>query len=297
MRKYGIRTALLAAACGLVFGKGLAVEAHGTLPYAFVETDQGVMWLNEDGTWAADCWLEIGDMKFRMDKDGYLMLGFTEVEGKTYYLYHTGTMATGWLTLGEDVYFFGDDGVMLRDTMLNGYQFGSDGRLIAAPTPAPEEAEMETEEKTPLALTVDGILASIITPEMTEEQKIKACYDYMVTTNSYKRTYETPEGDWTADFAMQILTTHQGNCYRFAAGFGCLLKGLGYETRVATGHIGTRRGGLAPHGWTEVYIGDDWYIFDTEMQYANGKKNYYFKTYETYPSKPLIKRADWPIHF
>jgi len=269
---------------------GVQVQAQQPGQYGFLTTDKGVMWMNGDGTWAADCWLNLGEAKYHFDENGYLQLGMTNVGDETYYLYYTGMMATGWLTQGADLYFFNPDGTMAKDTVINGYRFGSDGRLEGID-------EQAQEEKSELEQVVDNILASIITPDMTEDQKIAACYQYMVDASSYKRTYETPSGDWTGQFAMEILITGKGNCYRYAAGFAYLLKGLGYDTKVITGEIGSRRGGMAPHGWTEVLIDTDWYVFDTEMQDANGKKNYYWKTYATYPSKPLVKRAEWPVYF
>lgn len=295
LKKYGMCAIGFAAALSLFAARGVSAQAvEPAAPvYGFVRTEQGVIWMNGDGTCASDCWLEIGDMKFHMDKDGYVQMGLTEVDGKTYYLYYNGTMATGWLTIDGDLYFFGSDGVMAQDTVIGIYQFGNDGKLIAVT----EEADAEPKEKSPLELTVDTILAGIITPGMTEEQKIAACYQYVVNTYTYRRTYEKPAGDWTGAFAMEIMTSGQGNCYRYAAAFAYLLKGLGYETKVITGQIGRRGGGLAPHGWTEVLIGDSWYVFDTEMQYANGKKNYYWHTYNSYPSKPLIKQAEWAVHF
>ena len=63
-----------------------------------------------------------------------------------------------------------------------------------------------------------------------------------------------------------------------------------------TGQVKARRGGTTPHGWTEVKMGDTWYIFDTELQDALGG-NYYKKTYANYPTKPLIKEAEWEVYF
>ena len=46
----------------------------------------------------------------------------------------------------------------------------------------------------------------------------------------------------------------------------------------------------------EVKIGDTWYIFDSEMQDAKNK-DYYWKTYSNYPTKPLIKEKEWEVNF
>lgn len=134
---------------------------------------------------------------------------------------------------------------------------------------------------------VQGIIAAVTLPEQTPEEKLQACYQYVLDRTTYKRTYETPSGDWTKQYASDIYDTGYGNCYRYAAAFAYLAKGLGYEVHVCTGKIQAARGGVTPHGWVEVKIGDQWLICDPDMQDAK-HSNYYMRTYENYPVKPLI---------
>lgn len=281
----------------VIFGNKVSVRADEPVYGGFVVTDGGVMYLNADGTPATDCWLDLPDgRRYHMDKNGYIQLGMTQVDGKTYYLWYTGTMTTGWLALGEDNYFFLDDGTMAVDTEIGGYRFGSDGRLL------PEEEEEVQEEtpveelSSPLAVATASIISSVTTEEMTNMEKLSACYRHMVGSYSYKRTYDTIAGEWTEAFALDLFTTGKGNCYRYAAGFAALAKGLGFEAKVVTGRVKARKGGTTPHGWTEVLIGNNWYIFDSELQSALGR-DLYMKTYDNYPVKPLVKEAEWEIHF
>lgn len=264
-------------------------ETTNTYSYGFVQTDNGVKWMQEDGTWAANCWLYVGDKTYHVNENGYIQFGFANINGKTYYLYPEGIIAKSWTHINGNWYYFNFDGSMTVNTIVDGIYLGNDGKIVSKEKTPPQ--------KTELRQTVDAILASIIKPEMTEDEMLSACYWYMVNNHTYKRTYETPSGDWTGAFAQEIFTSGQGNCFRFAAGFAYLVKGLGYETKVITGEVGARRGGMTPHGWTEVKIGDTWYLFDTELQYANRNKNYYWITYETYPSKPLSKQQEWPVSF
>lgn len=269
---------------------GMSVQAQEGIPYGFVQTDHGVMWMQEDHTWAVDRWLYVGELVFHVDGNGYIQTGMTAIGGKSYYLYPDGTLARGWTAIDNDWYFFNFDGALAVNTIVDGLYLGQDGKIISGGDKIPPQ-------RSALRWTVDSILASVIKPEMTEEEKISACYWYMVNNHTYKRTYDKPEGDWTEGYALEILTTGEGNCFRFAAGFAYLLNELGYETKVITGEIGARRGGMTPHGWTEVNIGGEWFVFDTELQYANTNKDYYWKTYETYPSKPLVKQQEWPVRF
>lgn len=279
---------LLATILCLCLFLGTAMPAQAAPQGGFVTTEEGIKWQNSDGTWAINTWVEANGRRYHTDENGALQTGMVNIEGQTYYFYGTGEAATGWTTLGNDLYYFNANGTMAKNTAVNGCTVGSDGKL---------QKTLNEEGKAKQAAAVEDILATIITPEMTEQDKLLACYNHVINASSYKRTYETPTADWTGTFGWEILTTGEGNCFRYASAYASLVKGLGYDARVATGYIGNRKGGLSPHGWTEVRIGDAWYIFDTEMHDAkNGAKNYYFKTYETYPSKPLKKEADWPVY-
>lgn len=289
MRRYKILT--VAAMAWLLVWCGLSAQAQEEVPYGFVQSDRGVMWMQMDGTWAVDCWLHVDDGRvYHTDGNGYIQTGLTRIKGKDYYLYPEGALAKGWTEIDNSWYFFNFDGTLAVNTVVDGLYLGNDGKIIPGQNPVPPQ-------KSELREVVDSILASIIEPEMTEVDKIAACYWYMVDSHTYKRIPGIPAGDWTQDLALEILTTGEGNCFCFAAGYAYLLKGLGYETKVITGEVSARRGGTTPHGWTEVMIGGEWYLFDTELQYANREKDYYWKTYETYPSKPLIKQQEYPVSF
>ena len=292
MKRYKILTA--AAMTLFITWSSISVQAREAIqniyPPGYVQTDNGVMWMQEDGTWAVNRWLYVGDKTYHVDENGYIQSGLTSINGKVYYLYQEGTIARSWTLINGNWYYFNFDGSMAVNTLVDGLFLGNDGKIISTGDQIPPQ-------KTELRQIVDMILTSIIKPEMTEEEMIAACYWYMVNNHTYNRTYDKPSGDWTGTYALEILSSGQGNCFRFAAGYAYLLNALGYETKVITGEIGTRKGGMTPHGWTEVKIDGNWYVFDTELQYANGKKNYYWKTYETYPSKPIVKQQEWPVSF
>lgn len=265
----------------LYLGCSMDVFGAEPAPYGFVQTDKGVMWGNEDGTWLKDSWLEIFGLKYHLSKEGYIQVGLTQIGNKTYYLYPEGKLAIGWLQLEDGLYFFQEDGTMAVNTTVGNYQIGSDGKATGLP---------DLQER------VNSIIQAVTTSNMTNDQKLFACYQYILNNSSYKRTYDTPSGNWTGTYAMELLSTGQGNCYRYAAGFAYLAKGLGYETRVITGTIKAARGGVTPHGWVEIKLGDKWYIFDPEMQDAKGH-DLYMKTYENYPVKPLNKGTEWTVQF
>ena len=143
---------------------------------------------------------------------------------------------------------------------------------------------------------VAQIIESITTDEMTAEEKRYACYQYIIDTTTYVRTYEQPSGDWTKEYALDVLTLQQGNCFRYAAAFAYLCAELGYEVKVCTGEVSAARGGTTPHGWVVLTIDGTEYLCDPDLEQSLGY-DFYMKTYEAYPVKPLITQEEWEIGF
>ncbi len=150
---------------------------------------------------------------------------------------------------------------------------------------------------TPLGNKVRQILGDLGADKMTKEAALRACYDYLMKACSYKRFTDVFDNNWTNTYAMDILSTGQGNCSSYAAALAFLAKGLGYESRVATGSIDNTSGLPTSHAWTEILIDDRWFIFDAEMDQAKANKEYYKKTYSNYPSTGLKKDLEWRCEF
>ncbi len=167
-----------------------------------------------------------------------------------------------------------------------------------------KDAEEKTDDSvrtecadTPLGNTVKAVLSSLSVEGMSREQALRACYDYMMSNCSYKRFTDIFSNGWTNTYALDLFTTGQGNCSSYAAGLAYLAKGLGYDSRVATGKIGSVSGLPTAHSWTEIKIDGQWYIFDSEMDQAKSNKEYYKKTYDNYPSTGLTKELEWSCDF
>ena len=94
-------------------------------------------------------------------------------------------------------------------------------------------------------------------------------------------TYYTESGDpGTAYYANYGFDHHTGNCYVMAATFAAMAREMGYEVYQISGHIPLADGGLANHSWTELRIGDTFYVFDPNFENerfggANGYQIYY----------------------
>lgn len=141
-----------------------------------------------------------------------------------------------------------------------------------------------------------AVVEACTTGEMRQERQLKECFDFFVNSSEYERSMEVPTGDWTSKYAVEMLQNGKGNCYRYAAAFAYIAKGLGYDTKICLGTVTSSLGGRTPHAWTEVKVGDNWYIYDTEMQGAKGS-GYYKRTYKNYPAGPLDKQTAYSIYY
>lgn len=241
------------------------VGDFGTEAYAsgFSAVGGNVMYLMDDGTFLRDTWFNDGPYVWHFDENGAVQTGVVEIDGQLWYL-----------TI---------DGIAIPATTA--------AMAIPIQTVVPQ-VDMSSD----FAQVVASAIAGCTTADMTQDQKLYACYMYVINHTSYVRTYETPSGDWTKAYALDVYEKGMGNCYRYAAAFAYMAKALGYDARVCTGQVSASRGGVTPHGWVEIPINGITYYFDPDMQDAK-KKDYYFKTYSSYPTKPLIKQAEWPVAF
>ena len=285
---------------------GLSVNtlpaAAGGVGYGFHQTLEGVKWMTESGKWLANSWLIHEGKSYHLDENGVFQHGWTPIDGSVYYLLPDGGYYTGWQLIDGSIYYFDADGKLAVNTVVEGHRIGEDGKYIPEPdTPVTVSAKKQIQQTqgtegsdSTMAQYLNSIIDSVCTDGMSTEQKLKACYQYIMDHTSYLRSYDTPSGDWVAKYASEALTTGKGNCYRYAAAFACLAKQLGYPVKVVTGQIQAVKGGTTPHAWVEIVTEGDWYVYDCEMQDSKGQ-DLYHRTYENYPIKPLNKETEWAV--
>ena len=125
---------------------------------------------------------------------------------------------------------------------------------------------------------------------MSNEQKIQAIWNWMINNSwTYARTYEHISSSWVwysgwqDDFAKQCITNQAGNCFRYAAAFGYMVKeATGYQVRVYHGMTPATRGGTTPHGWITVNIDGTWYAYDIDLaKFSSNRSIYYHTPYST----------------
>jgi glucan-binding YG repeat protein len=126
---------------------------------------EGSRYEDADGNLLGSGWNLVSGEWYLMDEKGYRQTGWQTVDGKRYYLGDDGRMATGWFVYEDQWYYAGKDGelqtgwimptpgyyyyldesgVMLHDTVVDGYQLGADG-LRGAAVKQTEMSQAETD--------------------------------------------------------------------------------------------------------------------------------------------------------
>jgi hypothetical protein len=107
-----------------------------------------------------------------------------------------------------------------------------------------------------------AILDKIITPNMTDRQKIKAVHDYMVTTYKYDVNFESGlYGNETYTF-YGLLKNKTGVCQAYAELFYLFMCYEGIECYFVSGWADDGTGVYGSHLWNVVYVDDGYYHID-----------------------------------
>ena len=159
---------------------------------------------------------------------------------------------------------------------------------------------------------VADILDKVIKQDMTNNQKIKAVYDYLIYNfehdksavpiiNSRNRNSANPLSS-TISLAMPILTVGKGTCDAFANIFRLLAIRLGYESNYVSGQYVNRDGTKYGHGWNQIKVDDEWYWLDVDTEGTvfrrekNPKPSYFLfmKKDKDWTFNHQWNKSDWP---
>lgn len=100
---------------------------------------------------------------------------------------------------------------------------------------------------------VERIVRDIITPSMSDVEKVKAIHDYVVLNTTYSENSST-----TPHSAYALFNEGKGVCQAYALATLRLLEEAGIEVRYVTGVAG----GVL-HAWNLVKVDGEWYHLDT----------------------------------
>lgn len=207
-------------------------------------------------------------------KDGARCTGVQTINGKTYVFGSSGYMLTGTRTVGNTTYYLNDSGVMEMKQVGNAY-YDSTGKAMDA-TAVQDYLTLQTAK---------GIAASITNASMTKEQKLQACFDWVISKPYITwRTFSNFQG-WPAVYANDHFTRGGGDCQADAAAFAYLAKAIGYtNVYVCVDALGIAGEG---HSWTEI----NGLVYDPLFAEAKNYNGYYGTTYGAYGLAAILHIA------
>ncbi len=101
-----------------------------------------------------------------------------------------------------------------------------------------------------------AVIRSIITPEMDDEDKLKALHDYVVLLTDYDReNFDSNAIPPEAHTAYGVFVNKKAVCDGYAEALHCLLQAAGLESMVITGEA-KYQGRWVGHAWLIVKIND-----------------------------------------
>ncbi len=141
---------------------------------------------------------------------------------------------------------------------------------------------------------MSAILAKIITPGMTDRQKVKAVHDYMVVNYKYDVDFESGlYGKDTYAF-YGLLKNGTGVCQAYAELFYMFMGYLDIECYYLGGWAKGTSGKYESHAWNVVYIDNGFYhvdvTFDDPVPDAGSKISY---KYFLITTKEMSKDHGW----
>lgn len=162
-------------------------------------------------------------------------------------------LAEGFVNFNGWLYHVEEDGHFLKNDYIGSLFFDQNGRYTSG------DAALDA--------TVAAAIAEHTTPDMSREEMLRAMYTYVRDNFKYLRRnyYDLGENNWALEEAGVMYETGLGNCYNYAAAFWAAARGLGYDAMTVSGNIGSDR---SQHGWVEIPIDGERYVFDVEIEMA-----------------------------
>lgn len=157
---------------------------------------------------------------------------------------------SGYFHRDGALYYY-DRNRLITDKEVNGLYFDHSGRYSS-----------KNEE---LDRYLRQITSECIRDEMTQLEKFRAVYDWVIQNCSYLALPFVEGTDWEPEIALEMFKTHQGNCFYYAAAVAMLARNTGLQARAVTGSC-YQTYTWVDHSWTEVVLEGTTYLCDAEME-------------------------------
>lgn len=187
------------------------------------------------------------------------------------------SLAEGWHTIGGELFHVNADKQFDRNTTIDGLDLDHNGRYTTG------NAELDA--------MLTAAVASCVTDSMTQEERLRAVYNYAKETFGYRAVSEvdTSVDGWEITQALSMLEVGKGNCYSWSSAFTYLARKVGYNAKAIPGKSVSPTGNESVHAWTEITIDGTPYTFDPQIESVYAKR--YNEHYDLYMKE--YGKAEW----
>lgn len=110
-----------------------------------------------------------------------------------------------------------------------------------------------------------ALAKEIVVDKTTDEEKVKAAYDYIVKNIKYDKVkIKNLPDDYVPDLST-IMSEKKGICYDYSALFAAILRSEGIPCKLVKGYKNDLKN---YHAWNEVYLDGKWQVVDTTYDSA-----------------------------
>lgn len=200
-----------------------------------------------------------------------------KINGATYYLGANGARKTGWYTVRSG-------------NSYKSMQFAYDGKYTGK-----SKAVNANMMKKADAVIASQKISTCLTTDAQKKDALYKLYTYAKKNYTYRRVMEQFGRGKSLSYAQKTMINKTGNCYGFASSFAVLAKrATGLPVRVCWGtSTAFDKNRSQAHGWTEIKIGNTWYIFDTNAAKYSTRKDvkWYMQNSSSATMKKVYKKT------
>ena len=167
-----------------------------------------------------------------------------------------GRCQTGWLIIGNKLYYAAKNGRIVKNRTVSGVTFKNSTMVADIPGQ--------------LKLKQMQVVRMLTNSGMSRYQKLQVCWNWLTSSGGFTylgRPLDLNNPLWAKESALTMLNTHMGDCVSFACAFAAMASEIGYKPVMIYGRVpGSADGstdGYTAHCWVII----DRAFYDPEGQY------------------------------
>lgn len=216
-------------------------------------------------------WYTTPKGNLRYYRKGSFVTGLQKIGKKYYYFNKYGAMQIGTVKEKKTTYYLNDKGT-LEAVQKKSILYYANGKKMTK-TDAQDFRTLQTAK---------SIVKQITNSRMSQGEKLKKCFDWVISKPYVtRRTFSNVKG-WPAVYANDHFLLGGGNCFADAAAFAYLAKALGYQKVYVC--VDCDGSGGRGHSWAEI----NGLVYDPLFAEAKSYSGNYGVPYGTYPLHPIL---------